>query len=249
MQDKYSIFTSKMKLNNEEIKARALLLIKNHVDEPEETFITKLEPPAAALWKKTNELKSQYKDLMTNPNWKQIEKKDTYTSYSMPGEEGMIYIKSEGIIDCSPLEVIAFINFHERKSMYDLNYKTGKCLKSYPNNIDIMYERFNGKLIFSDRDFVFVSSKYFNISDGTIQSIATDALDIMKEESGAVRASLKLGGYFLQPEGDKTKAVYINSSNLKGNIPGFFSNSVAENQGSLVSRINEAIKKFCIEKK
>ena len=243
--DKFSIFTGKMKLNNEEIKSSTSLIIKNYMDEPEEAFLGKLAPNIQELRKKTNELKTKYVELMNNPGWKQIEKKDNFASYSMAGEEGLLYIKSEGIIDCTPLEVAGFLNLQNLKTMFDKTFQKGSKLQELPNNMAIMYERFNGKLIFSDRDFVFITVKYLNFNDGSIQIIATEAPNIMQDEKGAVRGSIKIGGYLLIPDGEKTKAVYIVSTNLKGNIPNFIANMVAENQGTIVSRLNEAIKKIC----
>ena len=243
--DKFSIFTSNMKLQNEEIKNGVAKIKGNHVDEPEGTFIGKLAPNIQELRKKTNDLRSSYIDLMKNPKWKQIEKKGNFTSYSMEGDEGLIYIKSEGIIDCTPIEVTGFLRIHEHKAMFDKNFQKGMKLQEIPNNMSIFYERFNGKLIFSDRDVVFIGAVYLNFNDGSIQIIATDAPNFYPDENDAVRASIKIAGYYLIPEGNKTKAVYINYTNLKGNIPNFIASMAAENQGTIIPRIDEAIKTLC----
>jgi len=63
------------------------------------------------------------------------------------------------------------------------------------------------------------------------------------EQKGVVRAEVIIGAYIIEKiDEGHTKVTYIADADLKGNIPYFFSNALAQFQAGIAHKVEEVMK-------
>lgn len=195
--------------------------------------------------KKAKDAVQKLLDLANSPNWTLVNSKPNNV-FSMDAEGGLKCIKGEGFINYTPKEIAEYLKRENVQKDYDDQFAEGGTVQQLSMETSFVFNRFKGVFMVSGRDFCMLAIR-LNMPDGrVIISSTSHEHEDCPPHKKYVRAELIRGGWILTPDKEnpsRTFAQYISQSDLKGNIPKSIVNSVAEKQGLLVSKIEQAMKK------
>lgn len=164
----------------------------------------------------------------------------------MDTDSGLKCIKGEGHIDYSPEEIASYLKRDNVQKEYDDQFAEGGTVQELSMDAKFVFNRFKGVFMVSGRDFCMLAITVRKPGDTIIISSFSHEHDDCPPHKKYVRAELVIGGWILKPDENnpsKTFAQYVTQSDLKGNIPKKIVNGVAEKQGLLITKVNEAMKK------
>lgn len=193
----------------------------------------------AQLEEQAKTLVNVYKELVNSPNWAP-NGEDPCKLYKMEVDNR---VASKGVATINyPLEkVIEFFNLPDSTPRIQ-----DMCCKyevlATEENYKIIYTQFKATWPVSNRDFVSVSTRQ---REGDTQFIVTQSCSYpYAEVQGVVRGHLHIGGYMLEKiDENTTRITYLSDSDPKGSIPQMIKNTASSRQGSVASKVEEAIKK------
>ena len=217
---------------------------------PEEKFeqeLSKCPPEEQPLIKKARKKIEDFLEIVDDPNWKQIDKKGNNTTFSMEAPGGLKCIKGEGIIDFPASDILSYLERDRVSGQYDEQWVDGFTVQELSMNTTFECNKFKGIWPVSGRDFCILSQSIKQDDGKIIISAFSEENKDCPPDKKYVRAELIRGGWILTPDEsdpDKTFAQYITQTDLKGNIPKSLVNTVSKKQGLLVTKVNEAMKKY-----
>jgi hypothetical protein len=163
----------------------------------------------------------------------------------MPG--GLKCIKGEGYIDFTAEQIAEYVRRDNVQKDYDDQFAEGGTVHNLSMNTGFVFNRFKGVMFISGRDFCMLGIT-IKFPDGKIIICSkSHEHDDCPPHKKYVRGEVVIGGWILVPDKNdpnRTYAQYISHSDLKGNIPKKIVNNVSEKQGILITKIEEAMKKF-----
>ncbi|GAA5891038.1 hypothetical protein JCM6882_006396 [Rhodosporidiobolus microsporus] len=106
------------------------------------------------------------------------------------------------------------------RKLWDSRTEVGYMMQRFSPDTVLFYALTKGKrFLAKPRDMVGIQRNYAEL-DGTRMIIQTSVdTDVVPEQKGTTRATLKLSGWCFKPEGNNTRVIYILDVALNGRIP------------------------------
>lgn len=155
---------------------------------------------------------------------------------------GLYVIMSQGIINRTPDDILAYLEDISRKPEYDPMFESGRVVEKLPDDMEIAYQKYKKTGPVSARDFCLLQ-KRFVISDSYVAAVATSVNHPDVPDTQFVRAHLYMGCFMLEKiDQVRTKVTYMVHVDIKGSIPKFIVNKVQNGQGKVVHLLAENLK-------
>jgi len=106
-------------------------------------------------------------------------------------------VKAEIIINKPLKTVYEFVDDKENKLKTDKHFDDGYVVRKITKDLDLTYQKYNGKLGFSPRDYYILIQKQLD-SDNALLLGTSYISENYKEKKNVVRANLYFGAYVFQ---------------------------------------------------
>jgi len=119
-----------------------------------------------------------------------------------------------------------------------------KCIKNFEDKSGrVVYMEYKGVWPVANRDFVNVGM-HIKEEDGTFYMPSRHCEFGIAEKKGIVRGVIHIGGYVVKKVDENSCHVtYISDVDIKGSVPAMIKNMLAQNQGTIVTKIEPTMKK------
>lgn len=211
-------------------------------DHQESSSILDTDPFSSYNHEALKVLKEAEEFLNSKDGWEVLKLSSPFVKgYRKKVGAGFFVVRGEGEINRTPSEILELLQDLPRKSTYDTSYESGHNIEPLDSSMEIVYQKYKGKLGVSARDFCLLQ-KRFELPDGRTVALATSINHVKCPETKFVRAHLYFGCHFLTPTGPRTTMdVYMIYVDIRGNVPKFLANTVQVEQAMLVDNLRNVL--------
>lgn len=183
----------------------------------------------------------QDSQLSVSNNWQALESKKEMVAHTKVGQGGVLYVRSEGVVNAPVSEVLHLLTDISQRKSFDEMFKEAKVFEDLGNNIMISYLRFKAQWPVADRDMITLSGIVHK--NNKIYSIGTSIDYSDYKQSGCVRSDLKIAGWILTSKQNATHCVYMVCNDPKGDIPDMVKKWAASKQAYVIEKIQKIFNK------
>ena len=207
-------------------------------DHSEHNSVLDTDPNSSLNHEAAKVLKEAEDFLNSKDGWEPLKLSSSLVKgYRKKVGAGYFVVRGEGEINRTPSEILEALQDLSRKSAYDTSFESGHNIEILDPSMEIVYQKYKGKLGVSARDFCLLQ-KRFDLPDGKVVALATSINHAKCPETKFVRAHLYFGCHFLTPIGPRTTMdVYMIYVDIRGNVPKFLANTVQVEQAMLVDNL------------
>lgn len=153
--------------------------------------------------------------------WKVVEDRDGIKTekYSIGNKDQVVKVKSQ--ISCSSANLLDFIKDVKNTLKWDNSCLEGYDLRSFPEDLKIIYIRYKQPKPIEDRDFIMTTKPY--LLENNLRVLVGKSVDLIQYNglnNKAVRANVIISGFLIEDRGSKAcEMTYLAQVDPKGNIP------------------------------
>ena len=178
--------------------------------------------------------------LSSNQGWEEFGTTDGVTGFRMPHDSGFQIVKVTGTINRPAEHILEYLWQFTNKRLWDETLNSNRCVKSFSNELRIMYEQTNAPWPVSNRDYVYAQRR-MPIENGFL--LVGKSVEIGEPHvKGVERAEVIYNYSRLIRQGDNVTQITVGGCiDPKGSLPKSLTNKMSKKQVDRVISLRKAL--------